>query len=141
MPLAEQDVRRIEPPHWASVSPNHTDDAFDSDVLAAIIASNDKLLAATHAAVVDYLTDPQLCFDDDNFPSTKALTGEYYISGTSHLWHAEHSAFHVAVMANFVGTSPGPRSPDDYLGLEVHLQWLPDSQSFVSWRNTDSSVI
>ena len=111
------------------------------NVLTAIRASNDKLLAAIRAAVVEYLTDPQLCFDDDNFPSTRALTGEYYISATAYIWHADHSAFHVAVMTNFLGASVGPQSPDDYLGLEVHLQCLPDSQAFVSWRNTDSSAI
>ena len=141
MPLPAQDVRRIEPPDWADVSPDRTDDAFDLGALTVIRESNDKLLAAIHAAVVEYLTDPELCFDDDNFPSTLALTGQYYVSTVSHIWHADHSAFHIAAMTNFLGASPGPRSPDDYLGLEVHLQWMPDSQSFVSWRNTDSSVI
>ncbi|MCR9115798.1 MAG: hypothetical protein NXI22_02485 [bacterium] len=141
MPLAAQNVRCIEPPDWADVSPPRADDAFDPGVLVTIRDAHHKLLTATHAAVVEYLADPQLCFDDDNFPSTRTLTGDYYISATSHIWHADHSAFHVAVMTNFLGTSPGPQSPDDYLGLEVHLQWLPDSQSFVSWRNTDSSVI
>ena len=141
MPLATQDVRRIEPPKWADISPDRTDADFDPGVLNDIQASSDKLIAMVHTAVVDYLTNAQLCFDDDNFPSTLALTGDYYISTASYHWLADRSAYLVSVMTNFLGTSPGPRSPDDYLGLEVHLQWLPDSQSFVSWRNTDSSVI
>ena len=141
MPLDTQDVRRIEPPHWANISPPRADDDFDRAVLSAIDNAKDALLAAVHSALVKYLTDEQLCFDDDNFPSSLALTGEYYISGVSHIWHAEEQVFHVAAQTNFLGKSPGPRSADDYLGLEVHLQWLPENEAFVSWRNTDSSVI
>ena len=141
MPLAPNDIRRIQSPSWADVALSRADVDFDPATLSAIHDANELLLDVIHSAVVDYLTDPQLCFDDDNFPSTVALTGEYYVSCTSHIWHAGVRAFHVATSCNCLGASPGPRSPDDYLGLEVHLQWLPESRSFISWRNTDSSVI
>ena len=139
MALKPQDVRRIEPPAWAAVSP--ADDDFPSSALEAIRGADGLLLSRVHAELVEYLTDPQLCFDDENFPSTRELTGHYYLAEHPPWYHAEQGVLGVSVMARFVGGSNGERSPDDYLGLEVHLQWLPESAEFVLWRNTDSSVI
>ncbi len=141
MPLAAKVIRLIEAPDWASVRTRSVDNDFDPVAFAAIQDARCFLMSAVRHEVIKYLSDPQLCFDDDNFPSTKRLNGDYYIGDESYIWHAEEEAFHISVMANFLGESLGPRSPDDYLSLEVHLQWLPCSASFVSWRNTDSSVI
>ena len=141
MPLTKTAIQCIDAPEWADVPDTSVDADFDAEAFKAIQAARDQLLAAVHDAVTEYLSDPDLCFDDDSFPTTQTLNGEYYLGRESYIRHADVDTFHVAVMARCLGASPGPRTPDDYLGLEVHLQWLPDARLFVSWRNTDSSVI
>jgi|GEM_PF-4349137 len=134
MPFTAEDIRRVGRPEWARDFA--VDVKIDPNVHRDILTARASLESSVHSAVVEYLTDSDLCFDDDMFPSTRELTGEYYLGDEWYVHHSGVDAFHCSVMARCLGTSHGSPPIDDHLGLEVHLRWLPDSQSFESWRNT-----
>lgn len=134
------EIKRIARPAWTR--------EFTVDVkipqkhYREIQAARTELESAVHESVIGYMTQPELCFDDDNFPSTRKMNGQYYLGDEWYVYHVDMDVYHCSVMARCLAKSPGKRSLDDYLGLEVHLRWMPKTRLFdTSWRDVDSSVI
>jgi hypothetical protein len=135
MPLLAHQIHRIAAPAWAPPVAHASD---VGDAVATELATHERALRqAVHEAVVAYLTDASLTFDDDTFPSTRHLTGRYYLARRSSRRDGPHTV-HVAVQVHCLGVLAGE---DDHLGLEVRLRWRPGSAIFERWRNTDSSAI
>jgi hypothetical protein len=135
-------INRINPPSWAHPSRVRSD-GVSSEVLARLQAAREALLSAVHTEVSAYLSDPQLVFDSaDDFPSRRRLTGDYYLGDHHYDVDPETGRCRISVMARFLAHPlPTQSHPEDYLGLEVWLYFIPDSQGFSVCRNTDSSVI
>ncbi len=135
-------VSRINPPKWARQFIIETDD-FPKDALDRLREVRESLLEAVHAEVCDYLSDERLVFDSaEEFPSSQRLTGDYYIGDEGYYVDPETGHYCVSVMARCLAhPQPFQNTPCDYLGLEVWLECSPDCQTFVIFRNTDSSVI
>jgi hypothetical protein len=106
-------------------------------------AARGALLSAVHAEVSAYLSDRGLVFEGpQEFPSTHRLTGDYYIGDQRFDIDPETGRCRVSVRARCLAHSlPGEPHPDDYLGLEVWLDFNPELRVFTVSRNTDSSSI
>lgn len=93
----------------------------------------EKIISLVHIEVEQYLNNPSLTFNDETFPSTKVLSGEYYIGGIEKI--NGNNKLRVCVRClgyNVLGKL------DDYLGLDI---WLDIANGYNVYRNTDASVI
>jgi len=135
-------MHRIPPPVGAP-HPRVRFDGLSPDVQAQLESAREAMLAAAHAEVSAYVSDPTLTFSPpDQFPSTQRLTGDYYISDECYTTDSASGRHRVSILARCLAHPlPAQSEPDDYLGLEVWLEWHPESTSFSVFRNTDSSVI
>jgi len=106
-------------------------------------AANEALLSAVDTEVSAYLSDPELVFDSsEDFPSTQRLTGDYYIGDLHYDLDPDTARHRVSVLVRCLAQPlPDQSHPDDYLGLEIWLEFAPDQPIFSVYRNTDSSVI
>ncbi|SMP80461.1 hypothetical protein SAMN06265222_1541 [Neorhodopirellula lusitana] len=140
MAFKPNDIKRIARPKWTREF--IVDVEIPQERFREIQSARADLESAVHESVVDYLTEPDICFDDDNFPSTRQMNGEYYLGDEWYVHHADTDVYHCSVMARCLAVSAGERPLDDYLGLEVHLRWVPGNGSFdKSWGSVDSSAI
>lgn len=132
----------IDPPAWAQERRIDRDEVSDI-VYEAIQSARDSLLTTVRSELNAYFSDPSLVFEsDDEFPSHRLLTGDYYWGDESYHVEPQSGAIFVSVMANFLAHPlPSQSAPDDYLRLQVWLEWHGDSGTFSIWRNTDSSAI
>lgn len=135
------DINRIDAPDWARTPEVSFYDGFNLSDYEHIQQCRESLLDSVHTAVTEYICDDQLTFDDENFPSRAILTGDYYLSDEAYNMHVGPVVYHISVQSHFLGRQSPDSDPDDYLGLEVHLQWDPEKGTFSEYRNTDSSVI
>ena len=141
----------IPAPQWASPPEKSVDLAFDEENLQAALAQRESIVAVVQHAVQSYIDDSSLAFDtEEGFPSKKKLTGEYYI-GDEHYW-VNHEPwfnrigrtreFRFSFCVRCLERLWHPNQIDqDYLGLEVHFDWLPDTKTFQHHGDVDSSVI
>lgn len=108
-----------------------------------MLAAREALFSAVHAEVCNYLSNPDLVsVSADDFPSTQRLTGDYYIGDLHYDVDRDTGRYRVSVMVRCLGHPLSAHShPEDYLGLELWLEFAPDRQVFSLCRNTDSSVI
>jgi hypothetical protein len=135
-------MNRINPPYWAR-EPRVSSDGITTDALDRLRAAREALLSAVHTEISAYLSDSLLVFDSaDEFPSSRRLTGDYYIGDEHYHLDADSGRYHVSVTARCLAHPlPSHTAPDDYLGLEVWLESSPDCRAFSKFRNTNSSVI
>jgi hypothetical protein len=142
----------IAPPAWARPFHRSVDKAFGDENLNLIQAHRDAILAIVHQAVQSYIDNPLLTWDteEQGFPARDRLTGEYYL-GAEHYrvndepWFArvgrqrEHRFSFEACCLERVWHEN--QQGQDYLGLEVHFDWLPDAGTFRFDGDVDSAVI
>jgi hypothetical protein len=135
-------IKRIRPPSWAR-KPRQDYEGIPPEGVACLQSGREELLAAVHAEVSSYLSDPQLVFGgSEDFPSRRRLTGDYYIGDESYCVDPDTAGYRISVMARCLANPLSPQSaPDDYLGLEVWLAADAGCRTFTTFRNTDSSVI
>lgn len=135
-------LKRIPRPSW-SREPRIDDAGISREVYSRICAARELILASIDLEVSKYLSDPELVFSSvDEFPSTRRLTGEYYLGDERYFIDPVRGYYRVAVAIRCLGLSPhGKTLLDDYLGLEIWLECSPEYRTFSVFRNTDSSVI
>jgi len=80
--------------------------------------------------------------EDDSFPSSSKMTGEYYIGDESYCAHVGPVWIQIGIQTRFLEKQWRDDQKDfDYLGLEVWIRCVPDDWLFTIFRNTDSSSI
>ncbi len=135
-------LRRIPRPSWSRV-PRIEVAEVPAEIYSRICAARELMLKAIDLEVANYLTNPELVFSSfDEFPSSRRLTGEYYVSDEGYFIDSSRGICRIHVAVRCLGCSPqGKTQLDDYLGLDVWLECSPECRTFSVYRNTDSSVI
>ena len=139
-------------PTWAYPFFRSADDAFGEENLKLALDQRDAILAVVHGAVQHYIDHPSLTFEkaEEGFPSRDRLTGEYYISHESYKvddepWFPKvgrQREYRFSFMVHCLEHLWHENQVDqDYLGLEVHFDWIPDEAAFRYNGDVDSSVI
>ncbi|MDR0672570.1 MAG: hypothetical protein LBF93_02660 [Zoogloeaceae bacterium] len=145
-------MRLISTPAWAKPFRRSIDPRFGEDEVQRVLLHHDAILMTVQEAVRKYVEDPALTFDTraEGFPSRDRLSGEYYIAGESYLLQDEpwfqkigrKPGCRFSVLVHCLETCPGGNSEDrDYLGLEIHFAWLPETGAFAYLGDIDSSSI
>jgi hypothetical protein len=142
----------IVPPAWAPSFDRSVDRQFGDDNLKSVLSQRATIMAVVHQAVQDYIDDPSLTCDSqsEGFPSRDKLTGKYYI-GSEHYWVNDEPwfsrvgrtreyrfSFEVRCLEHLCRPN---QKDQDYLGLEVHFNWNPETAIFQYHGDVDSSVI
>ena len=86
---------------------------FANDELKDLFENiSEKLFLEIEKLLEEYLSDEELCNDEEDFfPQLKYMTGEWYL-GAIHM-----NENYLSIITHFVGTDTGKK--DDYLELEV----------------------
>ena len=147
-------LRLISHPPWASPFSRSADEKFGADNLQLALAQREAILAAVHQAVQAYLDDRSLTSGSAvcGFPALEMLTGEYYIASESYRVNDEpwfprvgrSKEYRLSFLVHCLGRHSHPHetaSDQDYLGLDVHFDWLPDRGTFAYHGDIDSSVL
>ena len=145
-------MTRIPAPSWARPFERSVDTRFGELELSRVLAQHEAAMAVVQKAVQDYIDDRTLTVDNDalGFPSRDRLTREYYIGEESYGVNDEPwfqrvgrtRQYHFSVFACCLEHLRHANQTDqDYLGLEVHFRWLPDTGTFRYDGDVDSSSI
>lgn len=135
-------INCIDRPSWARERTIDREEISDI-VYEAIQSARESLVSTVRSELDSYISNSSLVFEpEDEFPSHRRLTGDYYWGDESYHVDSQSGSIYLSVMACFLAHPlPSQSVPDDYLGLQVWLEWHGDSGAFSIWRNTDSSVI
>ncbi|MEW9095335.1 MAG: hypothetical protein AB2417_09665 [Clostridiaceae bacterium] len=103
----------------------------------------DEIMKIVVKEITEYLEDESACNDDLHmFPRRCEMTGEWYVGGIA--LREENGRIWGSVFTRFLGYYPHPsvRMPiDDYLGLEVWIEYDPEHKKFIFDGGLDSSSI
>jgi hypothetical protein len=142
----------IDRPAWAHPFERSVDQEFGEENWARALALREAIMAIVQQATQDYIDDPLLTSDkaEQGFPSRDKLTGEYYISHESYWVNDEpwfpkvgrqreyRFSFMVHCLEHLWHEN---QVSQDYLGLDVHFDWIPEEATFRFHGDVDSSVI
>lgn len=145
-------MTRIPAPSWARPFERSVDARFGELELSRVLAQHEAVMAVVERVVQDYIDDRTLTVDNDalGFPSRDRLTREYYIGEESYGVNDEPwfqrvgrtCQYHFSVFACCLEHLRHANQTDqDYLDLEVHFRWLPDTGTFRYDGDVDSSSI
>lgn len=130
-----------QPPPWASEPEIEVSPEFESAQRSALKRQRDKVMAAVHQAVSEFLADPEqvAVSEEDGFPSADRLSGEYYVSDERY-WVVDEPWFKKVGRARQYSFSielrclekPSGENDDDrdYLGLTFNFVWYPEGERF-----------
>lgn len=137
---------RVPPPSWSPTDPLNLADDFEQADYANIVKLRDEINAEIDRAVQRYIDETG---EDDSFPELHRMTGEFYLRSESyyvvwHEWFKKIGRPREVRFSFFICCLEQERSEQiadrDYLGLDVHFCWHPDTQTY-EWTATDSSSI
>ena len=142
----------IYPPKWARKSIITIDPRFALSEYQRVASKRTVLLAIVQDAIQAYINDTILTCETnkEGFPARDRLTGQYYIGSES--FHCQELTpntkkvnalqYNISIMARCLEKIWSPNQIDqDYLGLEVHLEWLPEKAQLAFYGDVDSSSI
>ena len=103
----------------------------------------DEIMTIVKAGIAGYLSDEAVCNDEEGmFPRSCEMTGEWYVGDI--FLTEEDGRIWGSVLTRFLGLYPGlcARMPvDDYLGLEVWVEYDRENRKFIFDGSIDSSSI
>jgi hypothetical protein len=147
-------MRLIPHPPWAHPFSRSVDERFGDDHLQPALAQRESILNEVHQAVQAYIDDRSLTFDTaaEGFPARDRLTGEYYIASEHYHVNDEpwfprvgrSKEYRISILVHCLEHLSHPHetvSDQDYLGLDIHFDWLPDRGTFAYHGDIDSSSI
>ncbi len=140
-------MTRIATPAYASTREVKIYPAFGEDEYRRVMEQRDWVLQTFDQAVQTYIDDGAYP-EREMFPSLTRLNGEYYLDLEGYWVNDEEwyprigrsKEYRFSLMAHCL--EHRKLSEDqDYLGLEVHFTWLPETGSIAYTDDVDSSSI
>jgi hypothetical protein len=135
-------MRRIATPEYAPAIEIDVNPAFGEEEYRRVMEQRDWILHTFDMAVQTYI-DEYAYAEPEEFPSLTRLNGEYYIGREGYWvideeWRVKEHRF--SIMAHCL-EHRHLIEDQDYLGLEVHFTWLPESGEILYQGDVDSSSI
>lgn len=139
-------MTRIDIPTWAQPFELDIEVDFAQTEYQKIVLQRDYVLGLVQLAVQNYVDENQ---HDKKF-SLKNLNGDFYIQSESYRLYTPSECpketnppleHWFSVMTHCLEHKRFEHPNQDYLGLEVHLQWRPDDMSIIHYGDVDSSSI
>ena len=145
-------MKLIEIPAWAFAFNQTVDDDFGEEEFQKVQNVRGEILSTIKNAIQGYIEDDSLAFnlESDGFPARERLSREYYI-GSENYWVNDEPwfqnvgrkreyrfSFEIRCLEHLRDEE---QKDQDYLGLEVHFDWDPNSGTFTFHGDIDSSVI
>ena len=137
---------------WARPFDRTIDKNFVEMECAKILGDYESVMEIFCGAIQGYINDESLTYDlpEHGFPARGRLTGEYYIASES-FWVSYEPWFErvgrsreyrFSILAHGLEYKKyGTIEDRDYLGLEVHFIWDPQTGKFSHHGDIDSSCI